>query len=246
MHVQDKRVFDFKPNVLAHFDSAETVVLELNMDSVNPFNVMKLMVMDSSIVLSDLFSPEEFLYVSRYIEDSLSLPIEFLEHLQPLFISSFVAEQSMNQDEEDALDLFFFKRGKLQNKRIVGLEKAREQIAAFSSIPYKEQAQELLALIQEETSGISKNKSSEELIKYYLSGNLDSLIIVATETQSFNINKRTFEKVFLVDRNQIMVNRLELIIKNESAFIAVGAAHLPGNTGIIQLLREKGYTVEPR
>jgi uncharacterized protein YbaP (TraB family) len=49
----------------------------------------------------------------------------------------------------------------------------------------------------------------------------------------------------LVSRNYNMANRVEKHFKGNSVFIAVGAAHLPGNKGIINLLREKGYIVEP-
>ena len=60
MHINDQRVFDFKPDVLRHFDAANALVLELNMDSINPLTVMNLMVMDSSITLSELLSEEDF------------------------------------------------------------------------------------------------------------------------------------------------------------------------------------------
>ena len=75
-----------------------------------------------------------------------------MEQLQPMFISSFVSERSNKSDVKDALDVFFFKRGKLQDKNIVGLEKVQEQIDAFNSIPYEEQAKGLLELIKEEQS----------------------------------------------------------------------------------------------
>ena len=246
MHINDQRVFDFKPDVLRHFDAANALVLELNMDSINPLTVMNLMVMDSSITLSELLPEEDFSYVVNFIEDSLSLPIEFVEQLQPMFISSFVSERSNKSDVKDALDVFFFKRGKLQDKNIVGLEKVQEQIDAFNSIPYEEQAKGLLELIKEEQSAQKANNSTEELIQHYLDGNLDSLIIIATDLQESKFTNQSFEQIFLIDRNKIMTNRIVPIIKDQSAFIAIGAAHLPGKEGVIQLLREKGYTVEPR
>ena len=126
------------------------------------------------------------------------------------------------------------------------LEKVQEQIDAFNSIPYGEQAKGLLELIKEEQSAQKANNSTEELIQHYLDGNLDSLIIIATDLQESKFTNQSFERIFLIDRNKIMTNRIVPIIKDQSAFIAIGAAHLPGKEGVIQLLREKGYTVEPR
>ena len=47
------------------------------------------------------------------------------------------------------------------------------------------------------------------------------------------------------DRNRDWMKHIPTYIKNKSTFIAVGAAHLPGEEGLIQLLRDAGYTVEP-
>ncbi|MBL4703277.1 MAG: TraB/GumN family protein [Flavobacteriales bacterium] len=240
MHVQDKRVFDFKPNVLPAFDSAEVLALELNMDSVNPLAVMGSMIMDSSIVIADLLSPKDYQLVKSYIEDSLGIPMMLFSHLQPLFISSFIQAKSLNSEMEEALDLYFFRKAKEQNKRISGLEKVEEQIAAFNSIPYREQAVELFKMISPEDNN-EDEMSTEELLDAYLSGNLDLLIDVAQGTSEEA--KNDFEKTFLIDRNIVMVKRMEPLLKNHRVFIGVGAAHLPGEHGVIELLRSKGYTV---
>lgn len=246
MHVQDKRVFDFKPGVLSSFDSCEIFALELNMDSVNPFQVMGQMIMDSSRTLSQLLNPKDYNVVKTYIEDSLGLPIMLLERLQPMFISTFVEGSGYNQEMEEALDLYFFKRGKDQEKQIVGLEKASEQIDAFNSIPYREQALDLLNMIQTRDEPDLDDEKSEELLNVYLSGDLDRLIALAKETQDESLDTSNFQKVFLTDRNINMTNRIIPLLKSGATFTAVGAAHLPGKDGIIELLRSQGFIVEPK
>jgi len=253
MHVQDKRVFDFNPNVLPAFDSASILALELNMDSVNPLRVMGSMLMDSSIIIADLLSEKDYSVVKAYIEDSLGMPIMLMEHLQPLFISSLIEARSLNAEMGEALDMYFFKRGKKQEMRIVGLENADEQINAFNSISYRDQATGLLMAIE----SIGKDNgemSTEQLLNAYLAGDLDKLVDLAKQEEESPSEKKkdakdtseadeTFEKVFLVDRNVKMADRLIPLIRNHSVFVGVGAAHLPGPDGIIELLRAKGYTV---
>ena len=52
-------------------------------------------------------------------------------------------------------------------------------------------------------------------------------------------------KNFFISRNEIQANSIDSILKRSSLFVGVGAAHLPGNRGVIELLRRKGYKLRP-
>ena len=54
-----------------------------------------------------------------------------------------------------------------------------------------------------------------------------------------------YEDILLNDRNKKWVKELKEIMKKESVFVAVGAGHLTGEYGLINLLKKEGYTVEP-
>jgi uncharacterized protein YbaP (TraB family) len=58
--------------------------------------------------------------------------------------------------------------------------------------------------------------------------------------------QKLFEELMITNRNKTMVRRAIPLIVKDKTFIAVGAAHLGGKNGIIQLLRDQGYTVEAR
>ena len=66
-----------------------------------------------------------------------------------------------------------------------------------------------------------------------------------TEARFFEKQIANFEDVFLNNRNQSWIPVIEDLIKKQPTFIAVGAAHLGGNKGVISLLKSKGYIVEP-
>ena len=51
--------------------------------------------------------------------------------------------------------------------------------------------------------------------------------------------------LIITDRNVNMRNRAKPLIDRGSAFIAVGALHLPGKNGLVTLFRDAGYTVTP-
>ena len=54
-----------------------------------------------------------------------------------------------------------------------------------------------------------------------------------------------YEELLLVRRNENWIPVMERIMREGSAFFAVGAGHLGGPKGVVNLLRQAGYTVEP-
>lgn len=244
MHVQDERVFQFKASVQEAFDNADILALELNMDSVNPLMLMKELIMDSNKVLKDFYTSEQYDSITTFFKDSLGLNVELFEHLSPFFLEQMISSKDLQENKEDALDMYFFKTAKKNGKKIVGLETMEEQINTLKSIPLDTQAKSLLNTVRNQ--GTEDNFDMEKLMKWYTEGNLDSL---ATITDIYfaedKKEQKEFNDNFLDTRNKTMVKRMIQYLKNGNAFIAVGAAHLPGENGIIELLRRKGYTVEP-
>lgn len=244
MHVQDERVFQFKTSVQEAFDNADVLALELNMDSVNPLTLMQELIMDSNKVLSDFYTSEQYDSIATFFKDSLGLNVELFEHLAPFFLEQMISSKDLQENKEDALDMYFFKTAKKNGKKIVGLETMEEQINTLKSIPLNTQAKSLLNAVRNQ--GTEDNFDMKKIMKWYTDGNLDSL---ATITDIYfaedKKEQKEFNDNFLDSRNKTMVKRMIQYLKNGNAFIAVGAAHLPGENGIIELLRRKGYTVEP-
>ena len=244
MHTQDERVFNFKAGVLEAFKSAEIYAMELNIDSINQTELMKGLLMDSSKTLKQLLSKSEYLEVSRYFSDSLNMNLFFFEKIQPIYTAQMVATKELGSQQNLALDVYFHSLAKQQNKKIVGLEKMVEQLNVFQKFPYTLQAKELIKVVRDAMS--LQTNELENIIELYIKEDLDSLLLLTVESQ---LEDTTYANIIndnlLVSRNYIMANRSEKYVKEHSVFIAVGAAHLPGEKGIIHLLRDKGYKVEP-
>ncbi|MCR6719842.1 MAG: TraB/GumN family protein [Chitinophagaceae bacterium] len=80
--------------------------------------------------------------------------------------------------------------------------------------------------------------SSDRLQESYRTGNLDWLDSI----NRYNSTSAAFDEKFLYKRNEIQANSIDSIIrKGYSLFVGVGAAHLPGDRGVIEMLRAKGY-----
>jgi uncharacterized protein len=241
MHTQDERAFQFKDGVMDAFNQAEIYAMELNMDSVDQAALLSKLIMDSTYSLKTLLTADEYTVVSDFFRDSLGQALFMFEKMQPLFTAQMVSLRDLEAQQTDALDIYFFKEAKKQKKQTIGLEKTMEQIDAFSAIPYELQAKGLVDAV----TGYGKEGEldMDAMMKYYVEGNLDKLLEMTTEYEEDEEMAKIFNDIFLVKRNYNMADRAEPFINKGSTFIAVGAAHLPGEEGIIKLLRKKGYKV---
>lgn len=249
MHTGDKRVYDFPSGTTEAFNNADLLALELNMDSVNQLSIMSELMMPGDTTLETLMSDEDYDLVANYFKDSLGQPLALFNKMSPMFTSSMVATKDMGNEMGQALDMYWYTEAKKLDKRIVGLEKADEQIRAFKSIPYSEQARGLVETVKSEYNqnvSTTADNQSDKLMDYYLSGDIDKMAKISQEMGFSDASiDESFNNAFLVNRNVTMVERAIPLLKDNACFIAVGAAHLGGKTGIIQLLKDRGYTVKP-
>ncbi|RYZ83511.1 MAG: TraB/GumN family protein, partial [Proteobacteria bacterium] len=147
-------------------------------------------------------------------------------------------EARQDYQEETYLDLFIYQAGRKYSKKVVGLENARKSITDVlkaepqSFNPDQEKLQAIMKLLRER----SYNQAMNDFYREKNLDLLDSLYVLATPKPYF--------KALILDRNVTMANGIDSLARKGSLFAAVGAAHLPGKRGIIELLREKGYTVK--
>lgn len=143
---------------------------------------------------------------------------------------------SDNFEENTYLDLFIYQSAKKMGKMVTGLENFR---SAFEMVGRAQ----IRSSDDEDDNAISlgdrPDRLSELIEEAYRRGDLDAL----DSLQRFTNNSKQYRKWMLGDRNIIMANGMDSIMKAHSLFTGVGAAHLPGDDGVITLLRQKGYHV---
>lgn len=244
MHVKDKRVFQFKEGVINSLDNADYLLLELNLDSINPIQLIASLLMTNETSIESLLKKKDYALIKKYFQDSLHLDITLFNRLQPFYTASIIGSNEFKQDETLALDAYFFDRAKAKSITCIGLEHLSEQIAAFSSIPYSKQTTYLLDIVNSKYANKPVENDLEKMINLYLNGDIEGLLEFTLTGFTDKEFKNLFEREFIKNRNKIMFERLIPYIHKGSAFIAVGAAHLGGNYGVIQLLKNKGYTVK--
>jgi uncharacterized protein YbaP (TraB family) len=224
--------------------NADKVYLELDMDNMfEMLGALGKMKMRNDTTLSDLLTKEEYQKVKDYFSKKGGLiPFSMLETYKPMLAASTLMEQTMDCDNMIVMEQLVMEEAGKSNKEIKGLESVNFQMSIFDSIPYKLQAKQLLKYVEEEAEGKSSgSKELEALTKAYRNQELKKLEDLINSDKSLG----GFNDILLYNRNTAWVKKLQTLLSSGSLVIAVGAGHLPGNKGVINLLRKAGYKVEP-
>lgn len=219
-------------------DASEKVVFEMDMD--DPTLQMKVaggMMMEDGRSIKDYFNEEDYMEFSDFFTAQMGLPIVMLEKMKPMALLSLVSMKTLDCETPVSYEGNIMELATKDNKEILGLESAEDQLAVFNSMNVDSSARQLLRAIKEWQT--MKTQYSQ-MIQFYKNQDLIGLNNLILESPDFKDNL----DVLLYDRNKKWIPKIEKMIEKHPSFIAVGAGHLLGESGVIQLLRAKGYTVE--
>jgi hypothetical protein len=220
---------------------ADEVYFEIDIsDMKGMMNSMRYMRMNDNKRLSDLLDSADYRKLKAYFEKhSPILPFSMLERFKPLFISSMMEEEDLDCKTTDGMEMIIMQEAKTQNKKINGLETAEFQAGLFDSIPYEKQA---LSLMNYVDSAEDYKKMTDTLTTAYKQQDLRKIDeLTSKDDPSMN----DYMDLLLYGRNRNWVEKMKDLIKEKSLLFAVGAGHLPGEQGLINMLRKKGYTLTP-
>jgi uncharacterized protein YbaP (TraB family) len=252
MHVADKRINDLSEAATTAI--ADATILAVEIEDMSPAAMMKeaaglpqLMVYSDGTRLELKLTPEEFAKVSNLLGKS-GIPAPMAQVIRPWLISTMLSvpdcELKRNPAGLHALDHRLAAIAKQRNIPVVGLETVKSQLQAMTSVPDKDQ----LAMLRLSLAYIDRREDLfETLIQAYLDRDLGIVLSLTkalaklaglTETGDVAFNRQLLEK-----RNHKMFDASLPLVDKGKAFIAVGAAHLIGTTGLVALYRKEGFTV---
>ena len=239
IHMVKKEDFIIKEKVKKAFNKCEVLALEVNlkMNIKTKMNLAMQTLLPKGKSVEDFISKNDFQLLSAYAKDSINLSDKKFKNylkLKPFFLSSILIKESLGKIK--SYDEEFYKMSSKKKMRHIGLEKIEDQLKIVNEISFKDQGEMMM-------DGITNNKNSfEKLVQAYLNEDLALLSkLISNDSENF----KEFESNFIVKRNQKWIPIIERTIQKHNSFIAVGAGHLFGESGVISLLKKNGYEVTP-
>lgn len=238
---------DSIPGLMKAFDKVDNVIGEINLlefAQMTPERMQKMqtmMMMPSDTSLLSLFSEEETVKVNAWLNKEMGASLENLSMMKPMTIIVTVQNKMLMEMMPELatmtqIDKYMQTLGKYEGKAVGELETADYQLTLLYGYSLEEQADALLEIID-------KGNSRElliELTETYKSQDLDKLWELFKESMT-NYEYDATIKV----RNLNWEKQMKELLPKQTTIFVVGAGHLPGEYGMINLLREAGYKVTP-
>jgi uncharacterized protein YbaP (TraB family) len=256
MHLSDPRVTSMPKEARAAFDSASTVILESDeiLDQVKASARLMakpdLMMFSGKQSIRDFLNPADQMVLEAGLKKR-GIPLAAVMKMKPYILSSMVAlstcELSRKAGGTPFLDQKLAVDAQAAGKEVRGVETLAEQVEAMASLPMDFHIRGLIDAVRypQYTADMM-----ETMLGLYLDGDIGMVfeagIYFAPEKNDQDIkDQQAFEQLLITNRNHHMADRGAPILAKGNVFMAVGALHLIGDEGLVELLRKKGYTATP-
>ena len=246
IHFFKKEAYPLHQKIENAFDQSEVLIVEANVNDIAKLDIEKLV---ESALYPDPETLERHVSAETYglikkETGRVGIPLELINRQKPWFLALLLESLELLKlgfDPNYGIDKYFLSRA-TGKKKIVELESLDYQIDLLSK--FSDQEQELFLLYTVKDLRVLRQEL-DRLTQAWISG--DAKGMESIMTRGFVEDSRmssVYEKLIL-ERNRSMASKIEEFLRNKEIYFAVvGAAHLVGNQGIIEILKGKGYLVE--
>ena len=249
-HLAPVAMLDTIPMLKEAIESCDAVIGEIDMTQNQMALAMKMqpyMIAPSDSTLSALLTPEEFNDLNAKFTPLSPMPgvdLNALNTMRPMVISSMATMAMLQKslpefNPQEQLDSEFQKIFREKGKKIIPLETPEMQAQLlYCTLPITRQIEQLREILNnpEKTEEITRSLNSN-----YLNHDINALMQLTLDEE----DDADFQKALIERRNHAWIPQLVENISSAPALIVVGALHLPGETGILNLLKQEGYTITP-
>jgi len=241
MHLMGEENFYLPKEVKKKLIGSKELYLEITEESAKNLNP-KLLQKEEVNFISSLDNAQKSALFQWANQDLMMDESQFeqnFKNAKPFLIYQFILQTSLPEDlrsQEKELESWAKKDGGIS---ILGLETVEEQLSFFDSIGWESQIDLIMNTLK------NKKTAKEDFLNLqalYLSQNLEK---INEEVLKDEVDIANFNSVFIVKRNKNWVLKLNEKLRSNTLFIAVGAAHLGGKDGLIQLLINAGFQLSP-
>ncbi|WP_306643685.1 TraB/GumN family protein [Sanyastnella coralliicola] len=239
MHVSDSSIVAMADDLLNYIDSTVVFCNEIDLTDNQPDQSMFTnMVFASQAERDSIYSAEDQALITEFADKKMPGMGQMMLTLKPFWVMATIVEMDMQIDANQVLDVQLQVAAESLGKLVRPLETLESQMGAINEVPLKEQRDMLVDYLNDYEN---QTDLSGKMTEAYINKDLDGVYAVYTSNAFGN----EMEKQLVFERNVEMTEKLVEIHKINPFFCAVGALHLPGKGGMIELLEEAGFTVEP-
>ncbi len=238
-HMMCKSDFAITDPLKEKLNATEQFYGELDMDDpglqMSMMNKMRL----KDKTLKDLMSEADYTTLSVNFQRVTGMQLQLFNQFMPLMSLSLLTLNSIECSDKIQPEGEFVKLAQQQKLPILGLETIDDQIEAINSQPLDSQLHSLKKMV---LAYDSVKQSMNKMIAVYKENNVDKLYDFIRANSN---GDDRFETEMLAKRNKRWIPIIEKAMHEKPSFFAVGAGHLGGNEGVLELLRKQGYTLTP-
>lgn len=239
IHVEDARVLALPPKVKTAFETADTVVLELVLNEAAVFKAAASMIYMDGTDLENVLGKSLFERAAAAMT-AYGVPQIALRRMKPWAVMATLMVPKPRTG--NFLDITLYRQAVQAGKKVFGLETVEEQVGALESLSMEDQI-EILRQTLDQLEALPRMYGA--MIETYLAGDLAGLVALSkrfVRSQDRDLVQRFMERINDA-RNVRMAQRLIPHLEKGNVFVAVGALHLPGEKGLLNLLEKAGFTV---
>ena len=246
IHLFRKENYPLNPKIENAFEQSDVLAVEANITDVGRVDVGRLMEIafyPEDETLEKHVSKETYEFVKKKL-GGLGIPPELINKQKPWFLAATLESLELlklGYTPDSGIDMYFLSKAK-GKKRIVELESLDDQLNLLSRLSDQDQELFLLSTVKD-LDVLSKDM--DQLINAWTSGETRSMESILTKSLTEDRRLTSIYEKLVYERNGNMTLRIEDLLRTkETCFVIVGAGHLVGDRGIVEILKRKGYLVE--
>ncbi len=246
IHAYKSELYPLPNKMEDAFDKSDTLAVEANVNEIKPESMMTMIngaLYQDRSTLEKHLSRETYEMTVQKLKE-LGLPLEIFQNTKPWFVALTLTSmelQKLGLDPEYGIDNYFLKKAE-NRKRVVELESIEYQVNLLSG--FSDAEQELFLVSTLKDLDLLK-KEINTILTAWNTGDTKTMESFVSKSLQDDPRMLPIYKKLVFERNKNMASKIEGYLRTkEQYFVVVGAAHLTGKDGIIEILKRKGYIVE--
>ena len=235
MHVKDERAFLYRKLVEEKILECDAFAAEYALDESKALNNEHLL-FENGQSLYDFLEPKKVDKFRKKVAKFYKMDLNQIQFFKPLVISNILSESILQANNIQSLDYYFWSFAQDNGKFMTGVEQFEDQMTVMEKIPMDYQLKSLSSMLN---SSKKYKKHLSNLMQQYQNGEIQQLY----KSSKKSLGK--IKKLLLYDRNVVMCKSISTLAQKQSIVCAIGVGHLGGKKGVLKLLKDEGYRLEP-